>query len=135
MKQEAVRVEQKKVAAVVYALLLLAAVFALGWFAGTNAAPAEIQVMTQPAAQSMDPGPAAPEQAGTKTAELIDLNTADQQTLQTLPGIGPELASRIVAYRERIGAFVTKEQIMDVEGIGEKRFAEMENLITVGGAP
>ena len=66
---------------------------------------------------------------------LIDLNTADQYALETLPGIGPELASRIIDYRTSIGSFVSIEQIMDVQGVGEKRFAEMEHLITVGGAP
>jgi len=65
----------------------------------------------------------------------VDLNTAEQADLETLPGIGPELASRIIAYRQTIGAFVSKEQIMDVEGIGEKRYADMEQLITVGGTP
>ena len=63
--------------------------------------------------------------------EILDLNTADQAALETLPGIGPELAGRIIAYRQTIGRFVSKEQIMDVEGSGEKRYAEMEQLITV----
>jgi competence protein ComEA len=61
----------------------------------------------------------------------LDLNTASQAQLERLPGIGPELAGRIIKYRQSVGRFVAKEQIMDVEGIGEKRYADLEQLITV----
>jgi competence protein ComEA len=61
----------------------------------------------------------------------LDLNTASQAQLERLPGIGPELAGRIIAYRQSVGRFVAKEQIVDVEGIGEKRYADLEQLITV----
>ena len=138
MKREAVVVEQKKVAGIVYGVLVLAAVFALGWFSGNNRVPSAVQVTVsetiQPAATVPKPTASAPVTA-VSVPEIVDLNTADQAALETLPNIGPELASRILAYRETIGAFVTKEQIMDVEGIGEKRFADMEQLITVGGTP
>ena len=133
MKREAVVVEQKKVAGIVYLVLLLAAVFTLGWFAGSNRVPSRVEVtVSEPPGSSETGGPAA---SAPNPSELIDLNTADQAALETLPNIGPELAGRILAYRETIGAFVSKEQIMDVEGIGEKRYADMEQLITVGGIP
>ena len=64
---------------------------------------------------------------------LINLNTADRMQLETLPGIGPELAERILSYREEYGPFVAIEQIMDVDGIGEIRFEKLESLITIGG--
>lgn len=61
----------------------------------------------------------------------IDLNTAGQAELETLPGIGPELAKRIIAYRETEGAFAAAEDLMKVSGIGEKKFAALKDYITV----
>ena len=63
----------------------------------------------------------------------IDLNTATEEELQMLPDIGPHLASQIIAYRQSAGKFETIEQIMEVEGIGEKRFEAIKDMITVGG--
>ena len=63
----------------------------------------------------------------------LNLNTAGVRELEQLPGIGPKLAERIVAYRTEVGPFLDKRQIMDVEGIGEKKFAELEQLIVVEG--
>ena len=48
-----------------------------------------------------------------------------------LPGIGPELAQRIVEYREGYGPFQTAEEIMLVSGIGEKKYEDMKDRITV----
>ncbi len=56
----------------------------------------------------------------------VDLNTADGEELDTLPGIGESLAGRIIAYREANGPFENMEEIMEVSGIGEAKFAELE---------
>ena len=61
----------------------------------------------------------------------LDLNTATAEELATLPGIGAELAGRIVAYREAHGGFDSVEEIMEVSGIGEGKFAALEGRITV----
>jgi len=61
----------------------------------------------------------------------LDLNTATVEELRRLPGIGEELAERIVAYREEYGPFEAMEQIMEVSGIGEGKFAALEGRITV----
>ena len=61
----------------------------------------------------------------------LDLNTATVEQMQTLPGIGPELAERIAAWREEHGAFTSVEQIMEVPGIGEGKFAALEGRIVV----
>ena len=61
----------------------------------------------------------------------LDLNTATAEELATLPGIGPELAGRIVAYREEQGGFGSIEEIMEVSGIGEGKFAALKGRITV----
>lgn len=68
----------------------------------------------------------------TETADLIDINTADVETLSTLPGIGPTLAQRIVEYRETYGPFYFIEDIMNVEGISDTTFENIRDLITTG---
>ncbi|MFZ5857897.1 MAG: helix-hairpin-helix domain-containing protein [Chloroflexota bacterium] len=64
--------------------------------------------------------------------DLIDINTADAETLSTLPGIGPTLAQRIVEYRETWGEFYYIEDIMNVEGIGPSTFENIKDLIMTG---
>ena len=61
----------------------------------------------------------------------VNINTAGIQELDTLPGIGESLARRIIAYREANGPFKSVEEIMEVSGIGEAKFAELEDQITV----
>ena len=61
----------------------------------------------------------------------VHWNTATAEELATLPGIGPELAGRIVAYREEQGGFGSIEEIMEVSGIGEGKFAALKGRITV----
>ena len=63
---------------------------------------------------------------------LVDLNTAGIQELATLPGIGQGLAQRIVDYRAAHGPFENLEALMEVSGIGEKKFAELRDYVTVG---
>ena len=62
---------------------------------------------------------------------LISLNRADATALQDLPGVGPVLAERIVAYREANGPFAEVEDLLDVPGIGEAKLAAMRDLVTV----
>jgi competence protein ComEA len=61
----------------------------------------------------------------------INLNTASVSDFDTLPGIGPELAARIVAYRTQHGAFHSVEELRNVSGIGDAKFAEIKDLVTV----
>lgn len=63
----------------------------------------------------------------------ININTADRNTLMTLPGIGEALAQRIIDYRTANGAFHKISDIMNVSGIGEKRYDAIKDLITTGG--
>lgn len=63
-----------------------------------------------------------------KGIKLISLNSATKEELQTLPGIGPSIAQRIIDYRES-STFQTLEQIKDVKGIGEALFNKIQDKI------
>lgn len=61
----------------------------------------------------------------------VNLNTATETELTTLPGIGPSKAASIIAYREENGKFTKLEDLKNVTGIGEKTFEKLQDLITV----
>jgi competence protein ComEA len=63
--------------------------------------------------------------------ELVDLNTADVVQLDTLPGIGPVLAERVVAWREEVGPFGSVEELTSVSGIGPAVLDRLRDLVTV----
>jgi competence protein ComEA len=60
----------------------------------------------------------------------VNINTADPDELDSLPGIGPSIAQRICAYRENHGPFTQIEDIMEVSGIGPATFEKIRDLIT-----
>lgn len=64
-------------------------------------------------------------------SQLININTADKETLCSLKGIGEAKAEKIIAYRNSHGGFATVEEIMQVNGIGEKTFEAIKDDITV----
>lgn len=65
------------------------------------------------------------------TDSRIDLNTATSAQLQTVKGIGPVTAERILAHRDRIGRFTSVDQLLDVKGIGTKTLAKIQDAVTV----
>jgi competence protein ComEA len=62
---------------------------------------------------------------------LLNLNTATKADLEKLPGIGPSMAQRILDYRQKNGPFKKVEELMNIQGIGEKSFLKLRTLITV----
>lgn len=63
---------------------------------------------------------------------LININSASQQELESLPGIGPKTAQAIIAYRESNGGFKRAEDLLLVKGIGPKKYDALKAAVTVG---
>jgi len=61
----------------------------------------------------------------------VNLNTAGVEELDSLPGIGPALAGRIIEFREKNGPFRRTEELMSVRGIGEKKFLKLRDRVIV----
>ncbi len=70
-------------------------------------------------------------QTGTVQSKLININTADSETLQQLTGVGPATAEKIINYRNENGKFNSIEDIKNVSGIGDKTFEKFRDKITV----
>jgi competence protein ComEA len=77
------------------------------------------------------PPPGAPDQGATVPGALVDLNSASAEQLDALPGVGQVTAARIIAYRQA-HPFRSVEELRQVDGIGDRRFAQLEDLVTVG---
>ena len=84
--------------------------------------------VTSPAAYAFtqESRPAAP-------AQSVNVNTATVAQFEALPGIGPSMAQRIVTYREKNGPFKKLEDLMNIQGIGEKSFLKLRPMLTIGG--
>jgi competence protein ComEA len=67
-------------------------------------------------------------------ASVVDLNTADESELETLPGVGATLAARIVTFREATGAFSTPDDLLDVSGVTQSKLDAIEPYVTTGAA-
>jgi competence protein ComEA len=87
-------------------------------------APAPVEAGTTGATPAGDPSTSGP-------PPLINVNTATTAELEELPGIGPTLAEAIVAERERRGGFRSVGELQDVRGIGEARYADIKDLVSV----
>ena len=95
---------------------VLAGAIALAVVVGTMSRPALVWAAAQDARPAVAP---------------VNLNTATAAELEKLPGVGPSLASRIVEYRTKNGGFKKIEDLMNVQGIGEKSFLKLKPQITV----
>lgn len=84
-----------------------------------------------PAPGSTGPGPVGHPGSGPPGPAPVDLNTADAALLDTLPGVGPVTAESILAWRNQHGRFSTVEELLEVNGIGERTLAELRPHVSV----
>jgi competence protein ComEA len=94
------------------------------------------RVLVQRVGEAATAGPSADGSGGTgagatEPSGLVNLNAASQPELEALPGIGPTLAKAIIAERQRRGGFRSVNELRDVRGIGEKRFADLKDKVTI----
>lgn len=66
---------------------------------------------------------------------LVNINTATQEELEKLPGIGPSIANNIITYRKTEGSFLSIEEVQKVSGVGPAVYEDIKDLITVGDIP
>ena len=112
-------------------LLLTGAIFVLRSRSGGAEYVVRNETM-RAAAEETPPASVLEEEPPVPSAENpLNINMADAAALDTLPGIGPVLAGRIVEYRSTHGAFSKKEDLMLVEGIGEGIYGDLRDVITV----
>jgi competence protein ComEA len=94
-----------------------------------------IAALPNPAAAQQGSSPKSPAARSTKASlpsSPVNLNTATEAQLETLPGIGAKGAQRILEFRQKNGGFKKIEDLMNVKGIGEKNFLKLKPYITVG---
>lgn len=72
-----------------------------------------------------------PEESESSESEnkIININTADAEELETLPGIGPATAAEIIEYREKVGIIRSVDELLNVSGIGEKKLEAIRDKI------
>jgi competence protein ComEA len=100
-----------------------------GLLPGASAASVNLAAEVLDGMQLVVPGPAEDESVTSVSDGLVSINLADAGELETLPGVGPVLAERIVSYREDHGKFSTVEDLLDVPGIGEAKLAALRDLV------
>ena len=81
--------------------------------------------------EGVSTGGVGPESADAPGSSLVNLNTADEATLDSLPGVGPVMAQNILAWRDANGTFTSIEQLQEISGIGPSRYAQISPLVTV----
>lgn len=117
---------------------LLFAAFTVGLYCGRSSGKTQVSVTVSRNMQTLPPETTAPETIPEETVSAItypiNINTADKDTLTALPGIGDVLAQRILDYREEHGSFTHVEELLNVEGIGERKMETIVDLITIGGS-
>ena len=120
-------------------LLLIACMmlaFVGGFFLGRNTDHAQVQISNlSTGAPVTDPSGAsrATDHSDSALNFPLNINTATREQLMTLPNIGPVIADRIIAFRDKYGDFKNVLDLGKVEGIGKKTLEPLLDLVTVGG--
>lgn len=131
---------KKQAISLLVLVTLVFAGFTAGYYLGRSHGAGDIQIalpaplLTEPTLPpETTPLPRTTDPTAPTVSFPIDLNTAGAEELTALPGIGPVLAERILAYRRDNGPFQSVEGLLNVSGIGEKRLEVIWDYITLGG--
>lgn len=95
-------------------------------------APAPVKTAAappKPSRMAKAAGTGKPAKLSSPSQGQININTADADQLQRLPGIGPAMAERVIAYRQQAGGFQKIEDLQEVSGIGPKKYAKIAPLV------
>ena len=118
-------------------ITLLFCTFTLGFFLGRNQNRDSIQVSVLSTRPVHNAAPFIPESepdpAEDSVTFPININTATQEQLTQLPGIGETMAKRILTYRTYNGNFSKPEELLNVEGIGSGKLEAILDYVTTGG--
>ena len=109
-------------------LLIIGIIGGTGLLLVKNSGDKEPIKITEPSAEEQAQNS---EVKGEQAFMMININTASQKELEKLDGIGPKTAEKIIIYREKNGSFGTIEGIMNVSGIGEGKFSNIEEEINI----
>jgi competence protein ComEA len=90
-----------------------------------------VPVRVEPGADPPPGGGAPVPGGGAASGGLINLNSATVEQLDSLPGVGPSTAQKIIDYRTEHGGFRSVDELMEVPGIGPAKFAELKDKVTV----
>jgi len=93
--------------------------------------PPEVSLISQELPEKIHSDAIALDTGDGKPGEIIDINSATPEQLQSLSGIGPHLARRIIEHRDQHGPFSSTKDIMAVRGIGEKMYQRLREQITI----
>lgn len=105
----------------------------LGFFLGRNTGSTPVHVSKLDPAPSVTETSQAEQETESTGIAMVDINAAGLEELQTLPGIGPVLAQRIMDYRRENGPFESFSELSNVEGIGAGIMAQIAEYVIVGG--
>ena len=116
------------------AMIITVLSFSMGYFKAkmdfqkfTDTYTVSVEETAHPAPENETPA----EQENVNNSPLVNINTATAAELESLPGIGPALAARIVEYREEYGEFQSRYNLMDVSGIGTGIYEKIKDSICV----
>lgn len=98
---------------------------------GERKSGAEAPTVSSPAAPRAVSSQPQKTAASPAAGEKVNLNTATQEQLETLDGIGGALAGRILSYRQKHGKFQRIDELKEVSGIGDKKFEAIRSFVTV----
>ncbi|MFD2288656.1 ComEA family DNA-binding protein [Pedobacter petrophilus] len=90
-----------------------------------------VQIAAQPSGYPQNKMPFEKKVLVKKTFQVVDINTADSARLDEIKGIGGAFATRILKYRERLGGFHHKEQLMEIYGLDSSKYNEIKDQVTI----